>query len=84
VGFLKPSVLTPVNLLWFKLGMLLHAVVSPVVMALIYFGTVLPTGLLLKLLGKDPMQRKYDPSCDSYWITRNPPESDSNSFKNQF
>lgn len=84
IGLLKPSVLKPINILWFKFGLLLHTVVSPLIMALIYFSAVLPTGLLLKLFGKDPMRRKYDHSGNSYWIIRNSSESENNNFKNQF
>jgi hypothetical protein len=50
-----PGALKPVNRLWFKFGLLLHTVVNPIVMALVFFGTVLPTGLLMRALGKDPL-----------------------------
>lgn len=83
-GFLKPALLRPLNLLWFRLGLLLHAVISPVIMALIYYGTFLPTNLALKIFRKDPMQRKFDPDRESYWIRRDPPGPEHDSFKNQF
>ncbi|MGZ3319857.1 MAG: hypothetical protein ACXU9C_02620, partial [Xanthobacteraceae bacterium] len=44
-GLLRPSVLHPLNLIWLRFGLLLHRVVNPIVMGLVFYGTVLPTGL---------------------------------------
>lgn len=72
-GLLRPSVLNPLNRVWLKFGLLLHAVVNPVVMALLFYGTVLPTGLVMRMLGKDLLRLKRQPEADSYWIARQPP-----------
>jgi hypothetical protein len=79
-----PGALKPVNRLWFKFGLLLHTVVNPIVMALVYFGTVLPTGLLMRALGKDPLRLKWQPDANSYWIERRPPGPTAKSMMDQF
>jgi hypothetical protein len=52
-AFMRPAMLHPLNLIWLKFGLLLHRIVNPVVMALLFYGTVLPTGLVMRMLGKD-------------------------------
>ncbi len=79
-----PPSLRPLNLLWFRLGMVMYKVVNPVVMALLYFTTVVPTGVLMRLFGKDPMNLKFDPAAKSYWITREPAGPEPETMKNQF
>ena len=81
LAFLAPKTLSIPNKLWFKLGMALGAVVAPVVMALVYFITVVPTGLLIRLSGKDLLREKLDRSANSYWIERDQPVG---SMKDQF
>lgn len=83
-ALLAPRALRPLNLLWFKFGMLLHHVVTPVVMGLVFFLTVTPTGLIMRALGKDPMRLKRDPAARSYWIDRIPPGPAPATMKNQF
>ena len=80
-AFLAPSILILPNKLWFKFGMLLGSIVAPIVMALVYFITVLPVGLIMRLLGKDLLKQKLDKSAKSYWIERRNPIG---SMKNQF
>jgi len=79
-----PSALQPLNLLWFRLGMVMYKVVNPVVMALLFFTTVVPTGMLMRLFGKDPMNLKFDPAAKSYWIMREPAGPEPETMKNQF
>ena len=79
-----PRVLRPLNLLWFRFGLLLHKVVSPLIMGLLFFVTVTPMALALRLLGKDPLRRSFDPAADSYWIHRDPPGPAPETMKNQF
>jgi len=76
--------LAPLNRLWLRLGLLLYKVVNPAVMALVFFTTVVPTGLLMRLFGKDPLRLRYDPAAASYWIAREPPGPDPSTMKNQF
>jgi len=81
---LFPTALRPLNWIWFQFGLLLHKVVNPVVMALLFFGTVLPTGLIMRALGKDPMRLKWQPDANSYWIERHPRGPAPESMKDQF
>ena len=81
LALLRPKVLAPLNRLWFRFGLLLGKIVAPIVLSLVYFLTVVPTGMVMRLLGKDPLRRKLDPSATSYWIERETPVG---SMRNQF
>jgi hypothetical protein len=81
---LRPSLLHPLNLMWLKFGLLLHKVVNPVVMALLFYGTVLPTGLIMRWLGKDLLRLKREPGAESYWIVRKPPGPSPETMRDQF
>jgi hypothetical protein len=83
-ALVAPRMLKPLNLVWFKFGMVLHHVVTPVVMGLLFFLTVTPVGLLMRATGKDPMRLKRDPKAASYWIVRDPAGPAPESMKNQF
>jgi len=76
--------LKPLNRLWLKFGLLLHKVVSPIMMALVFFGAVLPTGLLVRALGKDLLRLKRQSDANSYWIERRPSGPAPESMKDQF
>jgi len=80
----RPDGLGSLNWIWFKFGLLLHKVVNPVVMALVFFGGVLPTGLVMRALGKDPLRLKWQPNANTYWIERRPPGPTPMSMKDQF
>lgn len=69
---------------WYRLGLLLHRIVSPVVLALVYFLAVTPTGLLLRLFRRDILALARDPEADSYWVARDPPGPSPASLKNQY
>jgi hypothetical protein len=84
LAYAAPKALRPLNLLWFKFGMVLHHVVTPVVMGLLFFAVVTPVGVLMRATGKDPMRLKRDPAARSYWIVREPPGPAPDSMKNQF
>ena len=81
LGLMNSKLLTPLNRLWFKFGMFLGAIVAPVVMGIIFFLVVTPTGFLMRIMGKDLLRRKYDKSNKSYWIKR---DKSSSSMKQQF
>ena len=81
LAFIAPKVLVFPNKLWFKFGLLLGSIVAPIVMAFVYFVTVLPTGLIMRLLGKDILKQQLDKNAKSYWIERKEPMG---SMKNQF
>lgn len=84
VAFLAPRALSPLNWVWFKLGMLLHHVVNPVIMAVMFYGAILPMALLLRALGKDVLRLKRAPESASYWIPREPPAPAPGSMSKQF
>jgi hypothetical protein len=83
-ALVRPSLLKQLNLLWLKFGLLLHRVVNPVVMALLFYGTVLPTGIVMRMSGKDLLRLKRQPDVDSYWIARTPPGPSPETMKDQF
>jgi hypothetical protein len=83
-ALLYPAALNPLNRVWLKFGLLLHKVVNPIVMGLLFFGTVLPTGLVMRALGKDPLRLKRQPDANSCWIERRPPGPARESMKDQF
>jgi len=83
-GLFRPSVLNPLNRIWLKFGLLLHSVVNPVVMALLFYGTVLPTGLVMRMLGKDLLRLKRQPDAKSYWIVRQPAGPSPETMRDQF
>jgi hypothetical protein len=79
-----PRVLYPLCSLWLKLGDVLHRVTNPIILGAVFFLAVVPTGLLMRLFGKDPLSLELDPACDTYWVVRDPPGPDGGSMRNQF
>jgi hypothetical protein len=84
VTVLRPHWLGPSKRVWMKFGELLHRVVSPVVLGLIYFAVFTPVGLVMRLAGRDAMHRRSDPGLQSYWVRRDPPGPPENSFRDMF
>ncbi len=80
LGVLKSKILTPLNNLWFKFGIFLGKIVSPIVMGVIFFLVVTPIALIMRILGKDLLNLKYS-LHKSYWIEKKGPKS---KMKNQF
>lgn len=76
-----PKTLILPNNLWFKLGLLLGAIVSPIIMGVIFFLTVTPTGMIMRLLGKDILNQRMEKSVKSYWIKK---IKSNSKMKNQF
>lgn len=83
-ALLFPAALRPLNFLWFKFGLLLHALVSPVVLAIMFFLVITPTGLIMKLCGKRFLGLGKEQPLDSYWIAREASGPNAESMKNQF
>jgi len=81
LGLLNSKLLTPFNKIWFKFGILLGSIVSPIAMSVVFFIVVTPIGIVMRLLKKDILNRKFDKNAKSYWILRDKP---SGSLKNQF
>ena len=80
LGLINSNILTPLNRLWFKFGIFLGKIVSPIILGAIFFLIVTPTGLLLRLFGKDVINLKYNKN-NSYWIKKTGPKSN---MKDQF
>ena len=80
LGLIKSKILTPLNKIWFKFGIFLGKIVSPLVMGVIFFLVVTPIGILMKILKKDLLNLKFN-NNKSYWIEKNEPKS---KMKNQF
>jgi hypothetical protein len=84
VALACPAVLAPLNRLWMAFGLLLHRIVSPIVLGIMFFGVITPMGLLMRALGKDPLRLRLDKAAGSYWIERTPPGPAPETFKDQF
>ena len=80
LGLINSRILTPLNKLWFKFGILLGKIISPIIMGIIFFLVVTPIGLIMRLLGKDVLNLKFNAN-KSYWIEKTGPKS---KMKNQF
>ena len=70
LGLMNSKLLSPLNKLWFKFGMILGAIVSPVVMGVVFFLVVTPIGLIMRIIGKDVLNKKFDKKKITYWIKR--------------
>jgi len=84
VAMLAPRWLQPLNRIWFKLGLLLHHIVNPIMMGLLFYLTIWPTGLIMRITGKEFLRLKREPDRDSYWIVRDPPGPPPESMRDQF
>ena len=80
LGLINSKILTPLNKIWFKFGLILGKIVSPVIMGVIFFLVVTPTALIMRLVGKDLLNLKFN-KHKSYWIEKTGPKSN---MKNQF
>ena len=73
LGVINSKILTPLNKLSFKFGILLGAIIAPIVMGIVFFTVVTPTGVLMKFFRKDLLKNKFNKNQSSYWIKRNKP-----------
>ena len=80
LGILNSNLLSPLNKIWFKFGIFLGKIISPIIMGIIFFLVVTPIGLIMRLFGKDVLNLKYH-DYKSYWIEKTGPKS---KMKNQF
>ena len=76
-----PSILSPLNKVWFNFAGIIGSIISKVVLLLIYITTVVPIGLILRLLRKDLLKLKKDKKIKTYWIKK---EKNNSSLRNQF
>ena len=80
LGLINSKILTPLNKIWFKFGIYLGKLISPIIMGIIFFFVVTPTGYVMRFLRKDILNLKYN-NNKSYWIEKNNLKSN---MKNQF
>ena len=80
LGLINSKTLTPLNKLWFKFGVFLGTIASPIIMGIIFFFVVTPIGLIMRVFNKDVLNLKFD-KVKSYWIEKSGPKS---KMKNQF
>tara|TARA_B100001750_G_scaffold71149_1_gene56787 strand:+ start:460 stop:846 length:387 start_codon:yes stop_codon:yes gene_type:complete len=80
LGLINSKLLTPLNKLWFKFGILLGNIIAPIIMGIVFFLVVTPTGLIMRFFRKDILKLKKNTS-DSYWINK---DDTNSSMKNQF
>ena len=80
LGLLNSKILNPLNQIWFKFGVLLGRIISPLIMAIIFFFVVTPIGLIMRTLRKDILNLRYN-TKKTYWIEKTGPKS---KMKNQF
>ena len=84
LGFIAPVVLRPLNIIWFKFGMLLGRIIAPIVISLLFFIAVTPTALIMRMMRKDILRLKLDRNAKSYWISRSKTNNPMGSMKKQF
>jgi hypothetical protein len=83
-ALLFPRSLSLLNRAWFRLGLVLNRIVSPIIMGGLFFGALVPVGWYLRKSGKDPLNLKLDRDATTYWIERNPPGPAPGSLTKQF
>jgi len=84
VALIAPRLLGPLNRLWMRLGLLLHRIMSPIVLGIMFFAVIMPMGLVMRALRKDPLRLHFEPRADSYWVRRQPPGPQPKDLPEQF
>jgi heme/copper-type cytochrome/quinol oxidase subunit 4 len=84
VALVIPKLLAPFNLVWTSFGAILHRVTNPIILGGLFFVVLVPSGLLMRLAGKDPLRLKMEPESESYWIPREQGAPNPDSMNNQF
>ena len=80
LGILNSKILTPLNKFWMKFGLFLGNLISPIVMGIIYFGVITPTGIIMRILKKDILNLKKN-NKKTYWLEK---DNTNNNMRNQF
>jgi len=83
-AFVRPTLLGGLNLQWQRFGRLLQTFINQIVMAILFFSTVVPLGLVMRMLKRDALRLKWDSASGTYWIPRKPPGPLPESMKDQF
>jgi hypothetical protein len=80
----RPAVLAPLNRVWLRFGLLLHRIVNPLVLAVVFYAAITPMGLLMRITRSRPLKLGFDPAARSYWTPREPPGPEPETMKRQF
>lgn len=81
---IAPRILRPLNLIWLKFGLLLHKIVNPVIMGILFFGIFTPMGVVMRIFGVDFLRTKKKQAAMGYWIAKGDDAIPDSSMKNQF
>jgi hypothetical protein len=81
---MRPAVLHPLNRIWTRFGAVLNRVISPAIMAIVFFFVFAPLAYLMRFRGKDPLRLRFDSECESYWLERQVPRPSPDTMRNQF
>jgi hypothetical protein len=84
VTIATPDLLSLPNRLWLRFGLLLNHIISPVVLAVMFYLVVTPMSLLMRVFAKDNLRLRRDPAAGTYWIKREPPGPRPDSMPHQF
>jgi predicted membrane metal-binding protein len=84
VALARPAVLAPLNKVWMRFGLLLAAIVNPLILGILFFLVFTPMALIARLVGKEFLRLRRRPEVKSYWIVRDPPGPEPASMKDQF
>lgn len=84
VTVMRDQWLEPLNRAWMRFGALLNRIVSPLVLGLMFFVVFTPVGVVMRLAGRDAMNRRFEPGRRSYWVPREPPGPREDSFRDMF
>ena len=84
LSFVRPAALAPLNRLWLRFTVLLQRIVSPVVLGVLFFLTITPLGLIMRLFGKNPLRLGFDSQVATYWIERRPPGPAPDTMRRHF
>jgi cell division protein FtsW (lipid II flippase) len=83
-AWLKPALLKPLNLAWHFLGEVMGTIVTPITLGLIFFLIFTPYAIAGRMFKRDVLRLKFDHSAQTYWVDREVPKSEADSFKVQF
>ncbi len=84
LAILRPATLALFNRIWMRFGLLLHRIVNPIIMGVLFFLVVTPIAMLMRLTGSRPLHIKTEPEAETYWIPRDPPGPAPDTMKHQF
>ncbi|SVD58924.1 uncharacterized protein METZ01_LOCUS411778 [marine metagenome] len=79
-----PIILTPLNLAWTKLGLILSKIFNPMILGVVFLLIITPIAIIRKIFGKSALHLKTKPNVESYWINRTPPGPKTGSMTRQY